>query len=125
MHARRIPGGARVEVQDEGPGIPPEEQARVWEKFYRGSQVAGRNATPGSGMGLAVVRALVEAQGGEVGLGCAPGQGTTFWLEVPQVQAPLGEPDEGAQPAAPRRGTPATQRMPEPASEMGLRGLTS
>jgi signal transduction histidine kinase len=116
-------GGARVEVQDEGPGIPPEEQPRVWEKFYRGSQVAGRNATPGSGIGLAVVRALVEAQGGEVGLRSAPGQGTTFWLEVPLAEAPLGElePDEGAQPTAQLTEQPT----PEPAPEIGLRRLTS
>jgi signal transduction histidine kinase len=112
-----------VEVQDQGPGIPPEEQPRVWEKFYRGSQVAGRNATPGSGIGLAVVRALVEAQGGEVGLRSAPGQGTTFWLEVPLAEAPLGElePDEGAQPTAQLTEQPT----PEPAPEIGLRRLTS
>jgi signal transduction histidine kinase len=113
----------RVEVQDQGPGIPPEEQPRVWEKFYRGSQVAGRNATPGSGIGLAVVRALVEAQGGEVGLRSAPGQGTTFWLEVPLAEAPLGElePDEGALPTAQLTEQPT----PEPSPEMGLGRLTS
>ena len=64
----RQDGGVRVEVQDEGPGIPPQEQPRVWEKLYRGSGVAGLNVVRGCGIGLAVVKALVEAQGGRVGL---------------------------------------------------------
>jgi signal transduction histidine kinase len=73
----------RVEVIDQGPGIPQREQARVWEKFFRGSDVAGFNRVPGSGIGLAVVKALVEAQGGRVGLESTPGQGATFWFELP------------------------------------------
>jgi signal transduction histidine kinase len=73
----------RVEVADRGPGIPLEEQARVWEKFYRGSDVAGLSGARGSGIGLAVVKALVEAQGGRVGLESEPGEGATFWFELP------------------------------------------
>jgi signal transduction histidine kinase len=75
----------RVEVIDHGPGIPQREQARVWEKFFRGSDVAGFNRVPGSGIGLAVVKALVEAQAGRVGLESTPGQGATFWFELPAV----------------------------------------
>jgi signal transduction histidine kinase len=73
----------RVEVADRGPGIPLEEQARVWEKFYRGSDVAGLSGARGLGIGLAVVKALVEAQGGRVGLESTPGEGATFWFELP------------------------------------------
>ena len=84
------PGGwVRIEVQDEGPGIPPHEQARVWEKLFRGSGVAGLNVVRGSGIGLAVVKALVEAQGGRVGLESDTGRGARFWLDLPaQATAP-------------------------------------
>jgi signal transduction histidine kinase len=73
----------RVEVEDCGPGIPPEEQPRVWEKFYRSQQVVELNLARGTGIGLAVVKALVEAQSGRVGLISTPGQGSRFWFEVP------------------------------------------
>jgi signal transduction histidine kinase len=73
----------RVEVEDQGPGIPPDEQPRVWEKFYRGAAVAGLNVQPGGGVGLAIAKALVEAHGGRVGLESAVGQGTRVWLELP------------------------------------------
>jgi PAS domain S-box-containing protein len=78
---------ARVEVVDSGPGIPLKEQPRVWEKFYRGSSVAGLSRARGSGIGLAVVKALVVAQGGRVGLESTPGQGATFWFELPVAGA--------------------------------------
>jgi PAS domain S-box-containing protein len=77
------PGYVRVEVQDQGPGVPDEEQPRVWEKFYRGRSVAELNVARGSGIGLSVVKALVEQQGGKVGLHSAAGQGSCFWFEVP------------------------------------------
>jgi signal transduction histidine kinase len=76
-------GAVRVEVQDRGPGIPHQEQPRVWEKLYRGSGVAGLNVVRGCGIGLAVVKALVEAHGGRVGLHSEPGRGSRFWLELP------------------------------------------
>ncbi len=84
------PSTVRVEVEDCGPGIPEAEQGRVWEKFYRGGDAAtGPNATAGAGIGLAVVKALVEAQGGRVGLESAPGAGSRFWFDLPAP--PLNE----------------------------------
>jgi PAS domain S-box-containing protein len=77
-----------VRVTDQGPGIPQREQARVWDKFYRGSQVAGLNAVRGSGIGLSVVKALVEAQRGRVGLDSTVGKGSSFWFEVPAASTP-------------------------------------
>jgi two-component system sensor histidine kinase KdpD len=74
----------RIEVTDEGPGIPEEEQQRIWEKLYRGQKRGGPSA--GSGIGLAVVKTLVEAQGGHVGLESKPGQGARFWFELPAAQ---------------------------------------
>jgi hypothetical protein len=76
-----------VEVEDQGPGISPDEQPRLWEKFIRGRGVAGLNVARGSGIGLAVVKTLVEAQGGHVGLDSTLGQGSRFWFELPAAGA--------------------------------------
>jgi signal transduction histidine kinase len=59
-------GRATLVVADDGPGIPVEERARVFERFYRGS--TGRQSGPGTGLGLAIVAELVERWGGEVRL---------------------------------------------------------
>jgi two-component system, OmpR family, sensor kinase len=64
-------GRASLAVADDGPGIPPEERARVFERFYRGS--TGRGAGPGTGLGLAIVAELVRRWDGEVRLAEAPG----------------------------------------------------
>jgi two-component system OmpR family sensor kinase len=69
-----------IEVADTGPGIPEEEQPHVWEELYRGE--AGRGV-PGSGLGLALVRAIAERHNGRVGLRSRLGQGTVFTLRLP------------------------------------------
>jgi two-component system OmpR family sensor kinase len=69
-----------IEVADTGPGIPEEEQPHVWEELYRGQ--AGRGV-PGSGLGLALVRAIAERHNGRVGLRSRVGQGTVFTLRLP------------------------------------------
>lgn len=72
----------RLEVADEGPGIPAGEQAGLFRKFGR----AGTRPTAGEashGLGLAVARRLAEAMDGRVGCHSAPGAGATFWLELP------------------------------------------
>ena len=71
IEAQGRDGSGVLLVSDSGPGIPPEERARVFERFYRGS--TGRHAGPGSGLGLAIVAALVERWGGEVRLLDGPG----------------------------------------------------
>jgi len=72
----------RFDVTDRGPGIPPSEQDRVFDKGYRthGSVAAG---IPGTGQGLSIVRRLAELQGGTVGLSSRTGQGSTFWATLP------------------------------------------
>jgi signal transduction histidine kinase len=60
---RRTGDRVVVEVQDAGPGMTPEEAARAFDRFWRGS-----STRPGSGLGLAVVKALADASGGEVAL---------------------------------------------------------
>ena len=69
-----------VEIADGGPGIPMEEQEKVWDELFRGQ--AGR-AAPGSGLGLALVRAIVERHGGQASLRSRPGQGTVVTLRLP------------------------------------------
>jgi len=73
-----------VAVRDCGVGIPPEEQARVWELFHR---VPGIEVQSGSGVGLGLglhlSHTIVERHGGAVGLESAPGEGSTFWFALP------------------------------------------
>jgi signal transduction histidine kinase len=64
-------GRATLVVADDGPGIPEEDRARVFERFYRGSN--GRRVGPGTGLGLAIVAELVERWGGEVTIAEGPG----------------------------------------------------
>jgi K+-sensing histidine kinase KdpD len=78
----------RVEVADWGPGIPVDERARVWERFYRGRGVAGVVGARSTGLGLPAVKTLVEAHGGRVGLTCPPEGGSIFWFDLPAVPAP-------------------------------------
>lgn len=73
---------ARVIVRDSGIGIPPEEQARVFEKFYRASNAQG-GSTPGTGLGLAIAREVARLHGGDIWLTSEPGKGSTFVAEVP------------------------------------------
>jgi two-component system, NtrC family, sensor histidine kinase KinB len=83
LRASRADGRVRIEVRDDGPGIAPEHQARLFEKFYR---VPG-SAPGGAGLGLSIVRDVVEAHGGKVGVRSARGEGTVFWIELPDLEA--------------------------------------
>jgi two-component system OmpR family sensor kinase len=69
-----------VEVADTGAGIPEDELSQVWEELYRGR---GARGVQGSGLGLALVRAIVERHGGTVGVRSRTGQGTVFTLRLP------------------------------------------
>ena len=69
-----------IEVADTGPGIPEGELPRVWEELYRGQ---GARGIPGSGLGLALVRAIVEQHGGQVALRSREGQGTVVSARLP------------------------------------------
>jgi two-component system, OmpR family, sensor histidine kinase KdpD len=70
-----------IAVIDRGPGISPSEQSRIFEKFYR-ARGASRGVK-GTGIGLAIVKGLMEAQDGRVSLRSSPGQGSTFTLTIP------------------------------------------
>jgi two-component system sensor histidine kinase BaeS len=72
---------AWIRVQDTGVGIPPEEQARIFEPFYRGS--TSRRFPQGMGLGLSIARDLLTAHGGHIDVESAPGVGSTFTLWLP------------------------------------------
>jgi len=86
VRARRGDGGVRIEVRDQGPGIAAEYQPRLFEKFYRvpGSEPGG------AGLGLSIVRDVVEAHGGKVGVRSSPGAGADFWIDLPDSQTSVG-----------------------------------
>jgi signal transduction histidine kinase len=79
--------GAWLEVVDEGPGIPPEEQASVFERFWRADESRSRESG-GSGLGLAIVRQIVENHGGAITVRSEPGRGARFTIRLPAVAAP-------------------------------------
>jgi PAS domain S-box-containing protein len=85
---RVAPGGSEavLEVADSGMGIPAEEQAQLFERFFRSTN-ARRAAVPGTGLGLVIVRAIADAHGGTVELESAEGVGTTFTIRLPAVPA--------------------------------------
>jgi K+-sensing histidine kinase KdpD len=79
VRARAVGQRLLVRVVDRGPGIPEPERERIFEPFHRGAD----DAHTGSGLGLAVVRGFVEANGGRVWAESLPGQGATFVVELP------------------------------------------
>jgi signal transduction histidine kinase/DNA-binding response OmpR family regulator len=83
-------GRMKVEVMDTGPGIPLEQQTLIFRDFVQ--LEAGTKAdVPGTGLGLAITARLVRQLGGEVGLSSAPGEGATFWFEIPITPIALSE----------------------------------
>ena len=79
--AERRPGGIMVSVADSGPGIDDFEQPLIFEKFYRGR---GQRGVQGTGMGLPIVKAIVEAHGGTVGVTSQLGHGSVFSFQLPE-----------------------------------------
>jgi signal transduction histidine kinase len=77
--ARQVDQAVQFWVKDNGPGIPPAEQAHIFERFYRGHH---SHNTPGSGLGLAIVQRIVEAHGGQIGIESAPTMGSCFTITI-------------------------------------------
>jgi PAS domain S-box-containing protein len=83
-------------VSDEGIGIPPGDQERIFERFHRVDNRLARQ-TPGTGLGLYLVKAVVEAHGGHVWVESSPGHGSIFWVELPIAITPPKSPPATSQ----------------------------
>jgi two-component system OmpR family sensor kinase len=83
--ARAGTDGIAVHVADTGPGVPLDEQARIFDRFYRG---AGSRSGEGTGLGLAIARWLVEEHRGTIELASVPGEGATFTVWLPAIPTP-------------------------------------
>jgi signal transduction histidine kinase len=108
--AGRLDGWLWAAVKDTGPGIGLDEQARVFDRFWRrpnGEQASPRSRDRRTGLGLAIVRQIIEAHGGQVRLFSAVGEGSTFVLWLPAAEPggaapPDVNPLSGVLPSAPQ-----------------------
>jgi signal transduction histidine kinase len=84
IRIRAEPAGTmlRISVEDQGPGIPPEHRAGLFERFYR---VRADADAPGIGLGLAIAKGIVEAHGGNIGVESEVGRGTRVWFTLPSA----------------------------------------
>ena len=107
-------GQAVVRVEDTGMGIAEEELPRIWERLYRGDR---SRSQPGLGLGLSLVRAVVQAHGGSVAAAGRPGGGSVFTVRLP-AQPPAGAAGEEAPPrlGGASRTPAAASGAPEPAA---------
>jgi signal transduction histidine kinase len=86
-------GSVRVEIRDEGMGIPLTQQPQIFTKFFRGDAAA--SGITGTGLGLAVSRDIVESHGGRIGFTSSEGEGTTFFVELPGANGKSDEQGHG------------------------------
>jgi signal transduction histidine kinase len=93
VRAKTLGKHVRVEVRDEGPGIPPSEQQTIFGRYVRGSTADSKGAS-GLGLGLHIVKTLVGLHGGTVGLESEEGKGASFWFTVPAVEDARVQPGQ-------------------------------
>ncbi|KQN88913.1 sensor histidine kinase [Arthrobacter sp. Leaf69] len=110
-------GLVAVSVTDQGEGLSPEDQERVFERFYRVDAARSRH-TGGTGLGLSIVKHVVANHGGEVTLWSQPGQGSTFTIRLPELEgqdndAAAGERDPSAR-AATESAAHGSSQNPRP-----------
>jgi signal transduction histidine kinase/CheY-like chemotaxis protein/HPt (histidine-containing phosphotransfer) domain-containing protein len=108
-------GGLRVEVQDTGPGVPPDKRHLLFEDFTQILPLTGGQEGAGTGLGLAISARLAAAMGGRIGCESAPGQGALFWVELPLREVPMPAPAlslPAAAPPSPAAAVAATAAPP-------------
>jgi signal transduction histidine kinase len=84
VSAKSVDGYVRITVADEGPGIPLDEQNRLFQRFFRSRTV--REQAGGLGLGLSICRAIVHAQGGDISIESTPGRGTSVHFTLPKAR---------------------------------------
>jgi signal transduction histidine kinase len=89
LRSRRVEGRVEFEVEDSGPGIDKFDLPHIFEKFYRGKK--GAKLGKGTGMGLAIARAIMLAHGGGIAVESNPEQGSIFKFWVPLVEKQTAE----------------------------------
>ena len=127
VRVREEPACFALEVADTGTGIPEDELPRIFERFHRVAGATGRSHE-GAGLGLAVVRELVELHGGRVTVESAVGRGTTVRVELPKGYAHLPRDEVSHEPVTPGIGRDAMARAAEAArwtSERSVAPATS
>ena len=75
--------GCRVEIEDHGPGIPPEDLPYIFDRYYRARQDSGK---VGTGLGLSITKAILQQHGFAFGVNSAVGQGSTFWFVMRDIR---------------------------------------
>jgi signal transduction histidine kinase len=93
----RATPGVRFSVEDTGPGIPPEDQGHVFDRFWQ----AQNGSRKGTGLGLSIAKAIVEGHGGSIGVESTPGQGSRFEFSLPMTGETNGEAKPGTTGAGP------------------------
>ena len=104
LAARQVDSQVRVEVRDNGPGIPAEQQQRIFEAFFRLKETG--SATEGTGLGLAITARLAELHGGKLGIESQPGEGACFYFSLPLIATAAD------QPAQTSRSIPRARKAP-------------
>lgn len=84
LRAKALPEGVRLSVADSGSGIPAEDLPYIFDRFWRGDRSRSRSSNTGSGLGLAIARSLVQAHQGRIWAESQPGEGSTFFIELPR-----------------------------------------
>jgi signal transduction histidine kinase/DNA-binding response OmpR family regulator len=92
LAACKVDDQVKIEVRDNGPGIPPEQQQRIFEAFFRLTETG--SATEGTGLGLAITARLVELHGSKLGIESQPGEGTCFYFSLPLIAITPDQPTQ-------------------------------
>jgi two-component system sensor histidine kinase SenX3 len=114
VSVRRAAGLVEISVSDQGIGIAPGDQQRIFERFYRVDQARSR-ATGGTGLGLSIVKHVAANHGGEVTVWSMEGQGSTFTLRLPDSSHAAGTVDPAVSPAVSPAAAPAVDPAAAPA----------
>jgi signal transduction histidine kinase/DNA-binding response OmpR family regulator len=104
LAARKVDDQVKIEVRDNGPGIPAEQQQRIFEAFVRLTETG--SATEGTGLGLAITARLVELHGSKLEIESKPGEGTCFYFSLPLVAITPVQPPQTSATVPRARKTP-------------------